>query len=170
MLNKELALIIAKIIKNLGLDKVDVEGFEFRFIIQKVGYVVQKIGCDLGLKFGWYSLGPYSRTLQNYYSVIADILSEESSGDQGVKKGLDKDTERCVEKTLDFLNDYKEYVGELDIRSLEVLASLMMLCTEIYPKPSNPLEELLKRKKGIPLDLAVKTQRFLVDKNICALL
>jgi len=169
MLNKKLALLIANTMKSLNLDKVDTDSFEFRFVVQKVSYVLQKVGCDLGLKFGWYSLGPYAKILQNYYNMVASVLNVEMYGGSGIEEELEGDLKICVEKAVTFLNDYKKYVGEINVESLEILASLMMLCTEIYPKPSSPVDELLKRKKNISQDLAVKTWKFLVDKNICTL-
>lgn len=170
MLDKQLALLIASIMKCINFNVINTDSLEFRIIVQKIGYVLQKIGCDLGLKFGWYTLGPYTRTLQNYYNVIASILDDMKYNNDNIDKELHEELKMCGEKTVVFLNEYKSYVGELNVKTLEILTSLMMLCTDIYPKPRNPIEELLKLKKGIPLDLIEKTWRFLVDKNICVLI
>ncbi|MEM1644353.1 MAG: hypothetical protein QXL96_00550 [Ignisphaera sp.] len=169
MYNKQLASVIAKVIIAMGLDNVGIENFDFRVIVQKVGYILQKIGCNLDLKFGWYTLGPYSKNLQNYYSAIANILNSAKRGNIDLELEVNENFKICSEKTIEFLNAFKQYMGELNIKSLEVLASLLMLCTDIYPQPKDSVSELLKRKGNIPRDFVEKIWIFLRDKNICTL-
>lgn len=166
MLNRDVVFAIAKIILGLNLDRdIDVNSLDFRIIIQKVGYILQRMGCDTGLKFSWYSLGPYSRSLQNYYSIIIDTLMHLRQNTNNDK--ISEDVIICIEKTISFLRDFSKVIGDIDAKSLEILASLAMLCTEIYPKPYNVVEELLNRKKGLSKDLVEDIWKFLVDKNIC---
>lgn len=169
MYNKQLASVIAKVIIATGLDNVGIENFDFRVVVQKVGYILQKIGCDLNLKFGWYTLGPYAKNLQNYYSTIANILSRAKNGDIDLELEINEDFKVCSEKAIEFLNAFKQYMGELSVKSLEVLASLLMLCTDIYPRPEDSVSELLKRKGNMPRDFVEKIWIFLRDKNICTL-
>uniref|UniRef100_A0A7C2Z1H5 Uncharacterized protein n=1 Tax=Ignisphaera aggregans TaxID=334771 RepID=A0A7C2Z1H5_9CREN len=164
MANKQLALVIAKIISDIGLDNVDVGSFDFRIVVQKIGYILQKVGCDVGLRFGWYSLGPYSRTLQNYYNTVAVLLPRVKHCDS-IDFGTDLNA--CYEKTVAFLKEYVKYVGGVDLKSLEVLASLIMVCQDIYPIPTDPVNELLRRKERLTKDFVEKVFRFLIDKNIC---
>ncbi|MEM1865899.1 MAG: hypothetical protein QXD57_06695, partial [Ignisphaera sp.] len=59
---QQIVLILSKIIADLDIIKVIDDGnFDFRIVVQKVGYIYQKVGQDLGLRFGWFSLGPYSK-------------------------------------------------------------------------------------------------------------
>lgn len=168
MHNKQLARVIAKVVIATGLDSVNVESFDFRVIIQKIGYILQKIGCNLDLKFGWYTLGPYARNLQNHYNTIASILSSVKRGN-AIDLEIDEEFKVCSEKTIEFLNAFKQHMGELNVRSLEILASLLMLCTDIYPRPEDSVEELIKRKGSVPRDFVEKVWAFLVNKNICTL-
>lgn len=168
MLNKELALLIAEVMKSANLSDVDTNSFEFRIIVQKISYIIQRVGCDLGLKFGWYTLGPYSKHLQNIYNVVANIINNFKHNGSGIGAEISEYVKTCSEKTVMFLNEYRSYVGELNAKTLEVLASMLMLCIDIYPRPDNPVHELLKRKKNVSTDLVEKTWRFLVHKNICS--
>lgn len=168
---KQISLAIAKIIADLGLDKaIAVDSFEFKIIVQKIGYVLQKIGCDLGLRFGWFTLGPYSRSLQNYYSTIAETLADFKRKDIASEPGIElsEDLKACVDSVKSFLDEFKSTINDFNLKSLEILASLMMLCSEIYPKPENPVEELLKKKKNLDRNSVETIWRFLANKNICS--
>lgn len=166
MKGEQLAIAIAKIVADLGLIKEgELSSFNLKLVIQKVGYLLQKVGCDVGLKFGWYSMGPYSKGLQNYYSIVVDLLVERDI--KGLNLELDEETAKCVEKTERFLEEFQKVTENLDVKSLEALASLIMLCSEIYPKPEDPVEEFLRRKNSFPRNIVERIWRFLVDKNIC---
>lgn len=168
MNGKQIAVAIAKIIIDFDLDRLAVGNtFDFKILVQKIGYILHRLGCGGNLRFWWHSLGPYSRTLQNYYNTIAEIIRVSKSRyvDLGVE--LSDEYKKCVDKAIVILKEFRHTVGKLDVESLEVLASLAMLCNDIYPKPENPVEDFLKRKRYLARDFVEKVWRFLVDKNIC---
>ncbi|MEM0372110.1 MAG: hypothetical protein QXW05_02555 [Ignisphaera sp.] len=165
---QQIVLILSKIITDLDIIKViDDNNFDFRIVVQKVGYIYQKVGQNLGLRFGWFSLGPYSKSLQNLYSAIATTIEGIRRRDIDPSKELDNDTQMAIKNVIEFLEEFRSFVGTLDPKSLEVLASLIMVCSDIYPKPGDPVEELLKKKKNLSREFVKNIWRFLVDKNIC---
>src|SRR5262245_4220988 len=63
-----------KIALKLLLDSIgvpaDVGKLEGRKLIQKAVYLGQRAGVDLGYRFGWYLMGPYSPDLARDYYVL----------------------------------------------------------------------------------------------------
>lgn len=165
----KIVFILSKIIADLDIiEVIDPSSLDFRIVVQKLGYIYQKIGQDIGLKYGWFSLGPYSKFLQNYYTSIAMVLNEIKNKDIDFDVELNTETMLAIEKVEKFLNEYKNCVEIVNFKTLEVLASLIMLCSDIYPKPEDPVEEFLKRKKNFSKNLVEKTWRFLTEKNMCS--
>jgi uncharacterized protein YwgA len=63
---------------NLVLDALGVEPqietVDDRKRVQKAVYLAQRGGLDLGYRFGWYKLGPYSPKLTEDYYSLAEAL------------------------------------------------------------------------------------------------
>lgn len=140
---------------------VDSANFEFKVVVQKIAYILEKLSDDyFGLKFEWFSLGPYSRSIQNYYHVVAKFVKE-----GGYE--LSEEDYMFVKKVEQFLSELRDAVGYLDPGVLEAVSSLIMLCRDVYPRVDDPLEEFHRRKNGFR-DISEKLWTFLKSKGICA--
>jgi hypothetical protein len=60
---------------------------------------------------------------------------------------LDAFEQNALEAVKKLLFSVKDQTAKLDVKTLEIVASLVMLCRDVYPKPLDPVEELIKRKK-----------------------
>ncbi len=123
------------------------DSFRERVKIQKVIYLLQASGIQLGYGFGWYKYGPYSQDLVNdAYTVLGSRKSEyeraarEGSWDfsRETKDEFDKFRD-CLGKTLDSLEE------------LELLASVRfvknMWLSDV--KKEDFAEDFKKRKKKL---------------------
>ena len=54
----------------------DISTLEDRKVVQKVVFLGQKAGADLGYQYGWYLMGPYSPELTQDYFILASDLSK----------------------------------------------------------------------------------------------
>jgi uncharacterized protein YwgA len=160
---KRILLIIAKLIQDLDLAKLyNKNSMGFKVIVQKLGYLVQKVGgIDFDLKFEWLSRGPYSRSLQNYYHVILHYISNYPND-----FFLNEAENLALNRVKDFLNIIRVTLGKLDIEVIEAVASLIMLCTDVYPTPENPIDELLKRKR-LSKEIALKIFEIVKMYGVC---
>lgn len=138
-------LLVAQLLKDTNIIKeVSMDSIEFRIAVQKFVYLLQVVGgLDLGFKFEWLSMGPYSKGLQIYYQRVARSLASESN----TLVELSTFERNALEVVKRLLFSVREQVAKLDIKVLEIVASLIMLCRDVYPKPLNPVEELILRKK-----------------------
>jgi uncharacterized protein YwgA len=66
------------VLQSLGLEP-DISSTAGRKLIQKAVYFAQRGGVNLGYRFGWYKMGPYSRSLADDYYALARALA---AGDQ----------------------------------------------------------------------------------------
>lgn len=66
---------------DLGVS-ADIETIDDRKRVQKAVYLGQAAGADLGYRFGWYLLGPYSPSLTKDYFRLAEAFL---SGDKNYK-------------------------------------------------------------------------------------
>lgn len=75
------------VVLKLFLDELEIpteiDTIDDRKKVQKAVYLGQLSGVDLGYRFSWYILGPYSPALTKDYYNLADSLA---SGDQEYKK------------------------------------------------------------------------------------
>jgi uncharacterized protein YwgA len=164
VLNKKRVLpIIAKLIRDLDLAKeYDRNSMDFKIVVQKIGYLVQKIGgLDFGLEFEWLSRGPYSRSLQNYYHTVFQYLSQYPDNIP-----LDDVETSAMNRVENLLKAVREVLGNLDVRILEAVASLIMLCSDVYPIPEDPVNELVK-KKGLSREIVLKIFNVVKEYGIC---
>jgi uncharacterized protein YwgA len=109
--------------------------FKGRLAAQKLIYLAEKLfGIDLGYNFKWYSRGPYSRSLAKDLRTCSN-------------------TESCVnEEELEEMRKLLEKIERSGLpifKGLEIAASYLMLRNEVFPKPQDPVEELIKRKPFI---------------------
>jgi hypothetical protein len=131
------ACCVVKMLKELGI-RSDFNSFKDRLLAQKIVYIAQTVfGIDFGYKFIWHIRGPYSKTLSRDLRVSTDS------------------TCRCPELSSESLSRLKSLVNDLrglgkDLSiSTEVLASYLMLSRDVYPRPEDPIKELISRKSYI---------------------
>ncbi len=159
---KRAAMMIAKILRDTDIvNGAEPNNLVYRVTVQKIGYLLQKIGGeDLGLRFEWLTMGPYSRSLQNHYYTIAKLISNGN-----IK--LSEEDLQIVNRVEHFISMLRKAIGYVDIQLLEIVASLIMICKDIYPKVDNPVNELINRKKNISKDIVERVLHFLKDNGIC---
>lgn len=63
------------VLKQAGLENINLNTFSQRFNIQKRLYLIQLMGNDLGYRFGWYIRGPYSRDLTADAFTLRDEIA-----------------------------------------------------------------------------------------------
>ncbi|MDK6027793.1 hypothetical protein QPL79_00190 [Ignisphaera sp. 4213-co] len=159
---KRIAVLIAKIIKDFDVVKnFSEDSMEFKIVVQKLGYLIQKVGgLDYGFKFEWLSRGPYSKGLQNYYHHVFQHLGDV----QDIE--LDESEDIAIRKVENMLLDAKHEIGQLDHRVLELVASLIMLCTDVYPAPDNVVDEF-SRKKNVSMDIVERLLNIVKRYGFC---
>jgi hypothetical protein len=134
------ACCVVKMLRELGI-RSDFNSFKDRLLAQKIVYIAQTVfGIDFGYKFIWHIRGPYSKILSRDLRVSVDPtcrcpeLSSESLG-----------------KLKSLINDLRSLDNDLSV-SAEVLASYLMLSRDVYPRPEDPIKELISRKPYISYD------------------
>lgn len=157
-------ILVAKLLRDTGIaGAISMHGVEFRVAVQKLAYLIQVVGgLDLGFKFEWLSMGPYSRGLQNHYQRISRILAN------GVDSMIElSDLEQsALDNVKKLLSNLEKHMLGLNVKILEVAASLIMLCRDVYPKPLDPVEELVLRKKLVR-ESVVRIWSVLDEFGIC---
>mgnify|MGYP000212134569 CR=1 FL=1 len=112
-------------------------------------YIAQRIfNVHLGYRFKWGVKGPYSRGLAK--DLRAGSTHEKCVCEENLK----------LTNIKEFLEDLKSVNIKLEL-ALEIAASYIMLRYDVYPKPADPLEELLKKKPYITLRDAQAVTRVL---------
>jgi len=100
-------------------------------------YIAQRMfNLHLGYRFKWTVRGPYSRGLAR--DLKAGNAQEKCVCDENLK----------LHYIREFLEDLKSTGMRFD-KALEIAASYIMLRYDVYPKPLDPLEELLKKKSYV---------------------
>jgi len=108
-------------------------------VLQWLVYIAQKVfNLHFGYRFKWGVRGPYSRSLAK--DLRAGSIHEKCICEENLK----------LSAIRDFLEDLKSVNIKLEL-ALEIAASYTMLRYDVYPRPTDPLEELLKRKPNITL-------------------
>lgn len=112
--------------KQLSMDE-----FEDRLEVQKIPYLAQQYGLDLGYTFSWYLKGPYSKQVTQDGFLIHNTLQR---GEQ-IKPGhfLDKQ----------ILQEFREIIEPHmnDPTWLEIAGSLLYLRNEMYS--GRPLDQII---------------------------
>lgn len=79
-------VVLQLVLKELGTGS-DIRQLKNRKEIQKSIYLGQISGVDLGYRFGWYLLGPYSTSLtRDYYQLSEDMSSKSETPSSRVLK------------------------------------------------------------------------------------
>ena len=64
-------VVLGLYLKEFSISPGDIEEFDRRKMAQKVIYLAQYAGADLGYRYSWYSNGPYSPILaEDYYNLL----------------------------------------------------------------------------------------------------
>jgi hypothetical protein len=72
----------------------------------------------------------------------------------------------AIARVEEMLNNVREIVGGLNTEVLEAVASLIMLCTDVYPPPEDPVNELVIRKK-MPRSIIAKILEVVKSYGFC---
>ena len=113
---------INQLCKEMGVEP-NLDKFSGRKQLQKLTYLMEAFGLDLGFKFSWYIHGPYDRRLT---SVLYDDDPEECSRQVSDEYANEKERLRALKKFLG--NDVHSS------RILELISSLHYLLLIGIPK------------------------------------
>ncbi len=115
------------------------EGIQDRLSLQKSVYLLQEMDLDLGYRFKWFMLGPYSRALANdmFDSLSYGILDAERHGYHNFKVGIpyEKRQEHYKETISQNTEQIRKFVKVLsgerqNSKMLECIASLHFLMND----------------------------------------
>ena len=106
-----------------------VKGFQKRLVAQKLAYLIERLTDQREHHFMWHRHGPYSRGLAREMRKASPCRAGEET----------------VRIARELIQKFGEAVGD-PVKGLEIAASLKMLMEEVYPRPEDPVEELLRRK------------------------
>ncbi len=135
--------IIATLLRSLlGIDtNIGRNDFETRLIIQKIVYLAQESGIQLGYRFKWYAYGPYSRKLALDIGKILQVRIGECQATMGYDLAT-------MKQLLSELKEKSIVSGKSLSYWLELVSSLHMLRYNTYPRAVDVVDELLKLKKS----------------------
>ena len=144
---------IADIVKAL-------DGIPDRLALQKTVYLLEKMGLDIGCKYKWYTLGPYSSDLANemFEGLSTGVLTASDDGYTNFRVGeayhklRQKIPQEFSENTRQIMK-LKEVFGKnlADSAMLECAGSLLYLLQDRWPpaeSKNEALEELERLKQG----------------------
>ncbi len=104
-----------------GIDKqISMTEFDDKLKVQKIAYLAQESGIDLGYEFDWYLRGPYCKQVSQDAHSIIDQQVESTSEQTGLNK----------EKIANFAKKIEPY--KHDTEWLEIAASLYYIRKEHY--------------------------------------
>lgn len=141
------------------------DSFEERLKLQKIIYLLQASGIQLGYGFGWYKYGPYSQDLVNdAYSVLGSRRSEyEEAATQG-KWGFSAETKAKFEQ---FKDKFNSTLGSLE--EAELLASVRfvknMWCQDVDREEF--VREFIKHKKQLYNDKDITEESIKSAFDMC---
>jgi len=105
-----------------GIDKqIQMNEFEDKVATQKIVYLAQQSGIELGYNFEWYLRGPYCKEVSDNAHIIIDSGIKSTPNEAGL------DEER-IKAFRDVLHPYLD-----DPEWLEIAGSLVYLRNEHYP-------------------------------------
>ena len=79
-----------------------IDELDDRVFLQKIIYLLQLLGVNLGFRFSWYKIGPYSSDLAKTAYQIQECIEEYTNELSGVKIRDD------VEEKIDMLKNVKD--------------------------------------------------------------
>ena len=105
---------VIRILRNLG--PINLDYFNDRLRLQKLGYLAQEFGAKDGFPYSWYIRGPYSSSLANvlFMGVEVDAFRDQVQ--------ISHEEQTIVNKMQKLLGD-----GINDPETLELYASVMYL-------------------------------------------
>ena len=107
--------ILYMVAKKFGLKR---DSFEERLKLQKIIYLLQDSGMQLGYGFGWYKYGPYSQDLvSDAYTVLKSRRSEYERAESDGKWDFNAETKAKFEA-------FKETFDTNSLEELEMLTSV----------------------------------------------
>jgi len=113
---ERLATLFFAVDKDLSMEK-----FDDKLEVQKIAYLAQEYGIDLGYTFEWYIRGPYCKQV----SIDAHAIL-----DSDIKAGSPQSVGLDEEKLRSFAELLKPYVNKTEW--LEIAGSLLYLKNESY--------------------------------------
>ena len=134
------SILLKLILQKLGID-FNIETLNDRIRLQKIVYLLQRCGLNLGYRYSWYTYGPYSRELTSvYYDLDASLKCNEKDytwykldGDvEELTEGIKKFDE--ISKIPDGVSIVKDPTKSKDVSWLEFIASIDYL----HNSPSRP--------------------------------
>ena len=146
-------VVLQLFLNELEIDS-DIRTLAQRKTIQKSIYLAQRAGVDLGYRFGWYRLGPYSTSLtRDYYELTDEVSSASGSIDGRVLKD-------SVKERLAKVKPLFEMPGDADLPQedwLELLASYDYLRKVQKLDEKQAMEKLREEKPRLMdhLDVAI---------------
>ncbi len=133
---------LAFVIKELGIRAGEIlsdgdDGLEARVRIQKVVYLLKRLGFDFDYDFNLYYYGPYSQSLADDYYLLAGL------GDEFINELalLCEKSRYCSNE----MSEYIKYLNKQKTRILEVSATLIDLLE--YDKDLNSAIKYLRSLK-----------------------
>ncbi len=124
----------------------DIATVDDRKRVQKAVYLGQQSGVDLGYRFGWYLMGPYSPSLtRDYYTLATEI----ASGDHEYKEKELQPSLRSRLKKIQGLLDPPQEVKLPQESWLELISSLHYLRKINKLDQDRSLERLNKEKPDL---------------------
>lgn len=129
---------VIKLLIDVGIHP-DFKSFKDRLLVQKVVYVAQTLfNINFGYRFIWHIRGPYSKALSK------DLRTSET---YSMCRCPELDSNSAL-RLKSLINELRNLNVDLSL-SLEIIASYLMLSKDVYPKPEDPVKELLLRKPYI---------------------
>lgn len=130
------SLVLGGILKRI-YNNFDMEYFSDRLKLQKVIYLLQQCGINLGYSFSFYIYGPYSTELARDAFQIQDFSKVQPVGFE------DKSIEEKFKQFLEKINPYKDNTLWLEI------ASSIHALKKIYPlETKNKIIRRIKDKRS----------------------
>ena len=127
-------ILLAKSLEAAGIP-LSVSTFDDRLILQKVVYLLQAAGIQMGYRFRWYLKGPYSPEMT---ADAFSIINEGESGTQELKRWqLDEKSKEIAQRLQPLLERSGESKADQACR-LELLASALFLFKTRQADPTNP--------------------------------
>jgi hypothetical protein len=124
-------IILSRLLKLMGVDSIQMDDFNNRLKYQKLIYLAQNVGINIGYGYSWYVRGPYSPLLtRTLYNIKEDPTLFEKGNTIKFKK-----EDEIVER----LNKLRKVLGPKfdDPIYLEVLASLQYLHSTLSPNENS---------------------------------
>lgn len=138
MNNRQIALKL--LLDELGVNP-SIETQDDRKRVQKAVYIGQTAGIDLGYRFSWYLMGPYSPDLtQDYYALAEEMQAGDKSWEGKMLKG------EYTQSLRDIRQHLKPKIQLEDSSWLELLASYHYL-RRVSKKTHDEARSVFERQK-----------------------